>query len=105
MDLLAENRAVLAQIVSSGGDLTASRKVDFEHVFPDDQTAARFVQLAQSAGYEAEVWHTEDGEWNATARARLISTAQGITDIEIALDQIANTVGGKADGWGFMRPE
>lgn len=43
MDLLAENRAVLAQIVSSGGDLTASRNVDFEHVFPDEQTAARFV--------------------------------------------------------------
>ena len=71
----------------------------------DEQTAARFVQLTQSAGYEVEVWHTEDGEWNATARARLIPTAQGITDIEIALDQIAKTVGGKADGWGFMRPE
>ena len=105
MDLLAENRAVLAQIVSSGGDLTASRNVDLEHVFPDEQTAARFVQLAHRAGYEAEVWHTEDGEWNATARARLVPTAQGITDIEIALDRIAKTVGGKADGWGFWRPE
>ena len=71
----------------------------------DEQTAARFVQLAQSTGYEAEVWRAEDGEWNATARARLIPTAQGITDIEIALDQIAKTVGGKADGWGFLRPE
>ena len=71
----------------------------------DEQTAARFVQLAHRAGYEAEVWHTEDGEWNATARARLVATAQGITDIEIALDQIAKTVGGKADGWGFLRPE
>ena len=46
MDLLAENGAVLAQIASSGGDLTASRNVDFEHVFHDEQTAARFVQLA-----------------------------------------------------------
>ena len=105
MDLLAENRAVLAQIASSGGDLTASRNVDFEHVFPDKQTAARFVQLAQKAGYEAQVWRADDGEWNATARARLIPTAQDITDIEIALDRIAKTVGGKADGWGFWRPE
>ncbi len=67
----------------------------------NEQTAARFVQLAHRAGYEAEVWRAEGGKRNATARARLVATAQGITDIEIALDQIAKTVGGKAKAGAF----
>ncbi|MBV7258220.1 ribonuclease E inhibitor RraB [Erythrobacter crassostreae] len=103
MTLLDENQAVLTQIAGEGSDLSKSRVVDFEHVFPNEEAASRFAPLATAAGWLSEVWQTDDGEWNVTARATLVPTAKGITEIEAHLDELARKVGGKADGWGFFR--
>jgi hypothetical protein len=105
MSLLAENKAILAQIAEAGSDLKNPRVIDFEHIFPDEKAARQFAALAEEAGRATAIWQADDGEWNVTAKSTLVPTAKGITDIETQLDQLAKTVGGKADGWGFWRTD
>ncbi len=103
MSLLDENRAVLAQIAEAGSDLTEPRQIDFEHVFPNEQSALAFANLGSANGYSTNVWLNEEGEWNVTANATLLPTAEEITRVEELLDQLAQSNSGKADGWGFYR--
>lgn len=103
MKLLEENRTVLAQIAESGSDLRGRREVDFENVFPCEESAHTFAKLSKEAGYPPEVWLTEGEEWNVTVKVSMVPTAEAITEIELFLDQLARSMSGKVDGWGFFR--
>ena len=105
MSLLEDNKAVLAQIADAGSDLSASRSIDFEHVFANEGAAQEFAMVATKMGYPTEVWQADDGEWNATASNSMAPTAEGITEVEETLAKLAQTVGGKPDGWGFFRTD
>jgi len=103
MDLLEENRVVLRQIEEAGSDLSKPREIDFEHVFPTKEAAEKFEHLGRNAGFPVEVWQSDEGVWNATAKADLLPTAEEITKVEARLDDLAKSVAGIADGWGFLR--
>ncbi len=97
-----ENGDILAKMVERGDDLSKARKIDFYFAFPEKSQAENFAeQVRLTTGLLPEVSRYEEcNMWQATVYKEMIPTHQAITELETALDQIAQLYEGEADGWG-----
>ncbi len=92
-------------MAAHGIDLHSPRVVDFEHRFPDAQSAQAFYDAVASTLLETVV-HAPDMDdangWQVQCRARLIPTHEAIAETELRLATLARTFGGVPDGWGSL---
>jgi len=97
-----ENGNILPKMIREGDDLSKSRKMDFYFAFPEKHQAETFAgQVRLTMSLVPEVSRYEEcNMWQATVCKEMIPTHQAITELETALDQIAQLYEGEADGWG-----
>lgn len=96
-----ENGDVLWGMHCAGDNLHAARDMDFFFIFPDKLKAQRFCDTAEQQGFRVALdWGEEKAAWDATCTIRLAPTHARVTRLEHTLVQVAQPLGGKADGWG-----
>lgn len=97
-----ENGHILRQMLAQGDDQTKPRDVEFQFIFDTEQQATQFVAQVKSAtGLKAEASRYEARNmWDTTVTKNMVPTHQDITSLEQSLSRLAETSGGKADGWG-----
>lgn len=96
---------VFRRMRDSGDDLSKPREIDFNHVFEQEDDAARFAAAVRQEG-NAKVSYAYAEElraWDARVQIFMVPTHADVTDKESKLDTIARTFGGHADGWGCMQ--
>ena len=99
-----ENGDVLRRMASHGDNLAAPRNVDFEHIFPSIEAALAFTaEVVNRTDTVSVNWYDELSSWNVRVTRHMTPTHQGVTELELSLDQVARKHGGKADGWGCMQ--
>ena len=77
--------------------------IDFCFVFPERSQALAFAGLANEKEIEVSVsYYSARDSWQAVVRCRMIPTHQAIGGMESSLTVRAQSVGGKADGWGCL---
>lgn len=100
-----ENGDVLRRMAAQGIDLSSPRIIDFEHCFPNEEAARRFLAAIEGTVLEAKIFGPDSGdaaEWEVQCRERMVPTHSAITDTEHRLAGIAASFGGYSDGWGSM---
>jgi hypothetical protein len=100
-----ENGDVLRRMAAAGVDLVSPRVLDFEHCFPDEQSARRFYDAVSGTVLEARLIRPDPAEgtgWEVQCRQRMTPTHAAITETETRLATVANRFGGYPDGWGSM---
>ncbi len=111
MTLFEDNAEILRRFEADGRDLGPSRLVDFQHLFPDKASAEAFASDAALIGFSTNVKQRDlhedwsdaaDFAWDVTASKEMSPTCENITEVEAMLGAIAESLGGRADGWGFF---
>jgi len=104
MSLYDENAEVLRELKSRGSELGLPRTIDFSHIFPDQSSAQAFAKASTQAGFAAqvEIVDHDDHPWDVTVSKMMTPTCKNITQAEEQLDVLAQTCGGRSDGWGFF---
>ena len=104
MSLYDENAEVLRELESRGRDLGRPHTIDLSHVFPDQSPAQAFAEASTQAGFEANIEHVDrdDDPWDVTISKVMLPTCENITQAEERLNGLAQTYGGRSDGWGFF---
>jgi hypothetical protein len=100
-----ENGNVLRQMAVHGADLHSPRIIDFEHRFPDAESAQAFHRAVADTILEAAVRAPDRDDatgWQVQCRARMIPTHAAITETELRLAAVARKFGGFPDGWGSL---
>jgi len=88
-------------MVERGDDLSSPRMMDFCHVFPERRQA--LAEIVDDRELEVCIsYNKERNMWVAIVKRNMIPTYQVITAFEMSLASAAESVGGKADGWGCM---
>ena len=90
-------------MAAEGVDLLSPRVVDFEHCFPDEDSARRFREAALSQVTVAELIPPDEdygSGWEVQCRQRMVPTHAAISETELRLAAIAERFGGHSDGWG-----
>jgi hypothetical protein len=98
-----ENGDVLRRMVARGDDLSRPRIVDFTHVFATEATAGAFFAKAKAEGLFAVVEMTGTAEglpWDVVIEHALAPSHAAVTTLELRLAAMAESFGGRADGWG-----
>ena len=96
------NEDVLARAAASGDDLTKPRDIEFEHLFPTKMGARRFVAWAEKLGYRCEL-EPHDYDWKVRCTIFMVPELEKVTDRESRLGELAQQMGGRADGWGMLQ--
>ena len=103
-----DNGDVLRRMEAEGDDLSRSRDIDFNVVFPKQAGAEEFAEQIRRHGYAtkvrlAKVVETHPRE--VLVVRNMFPTHSGITAFEQELQDIADALGGHNDGWGcFSQP-
>ena len=100
-----ENGDVLRRMEANGDDLTRARNVDFTVVFADETSAEQFAKHFQAQGYAASVDFAEvrqDLPWDVVVVKHMKPSHREISDFEDLLQHVAETFGGRNDGWGCI---
>ena len=100
-----DDEDALRRLEAQGDDLSRSRDVDFNVVFPDEARATDFADRFRRDGYNATVSFEnvrETHPWEVLVVKNMIPTHAGITDFERELQDVADTLGGYNDGWGCI---
>lgn len=105
MSLFDENTEILAGMERDGSNLGPSRPVDFSHIFPDLTSANSFATECKNDGFKIDVIETDrvENSWDVTVTVEMQPSANNVTSWEERFDALAQTYGGRADGWGFFR--
>jgi hypothetical protein len=100
-----ENGNVLRRMAAAGIDLLSPRVIDFEHRFPDEQSARSFRAAVRGTVLEVKLFLPDPGSgrgWEVQCRQRMVPTHSAITETELRLRGVARQFGGDADGWGSL---
>jgi hypothetical protein len=100
-----ENGAVLRDMAAQGIDLVSLRRMDFEHCFPNEAAARKFLAAVVGTVQGAELFPPDPDQgsgWEVQCRARMVPTHAAITETEQRLAEVAARFGGYADGWGSL---
>jgi hypothetical protein len=100
-----DNGDVLRRLESHGDDLSRPRDIDFNVVFPDETSAEEFARQIRQDGYQATVRLekvVETHPWEVLVVKNMVPTHSGITSFEQELQDIAEALGGRNDGWGCI---
>jgi hypothetical protein len=98
-----DNGDVLRRLQATGDDLTVPRNIDFIVAFPDEDAAERFAMHFREQGYKVSVEFAETVKelpWDVVVVKHMQPSHQEIGDFENALQRVAETLGGRNDGWG-----
>ncbi len=99
-----ENGDVLRRMQDDGDDLSAPRKLEFEHVFLAKAAAIAFVSEVTAEEVTVTVdWYAERQCWNVQVSRQMVPSHAAITGMEQRLDAVARRLGGRADGWGCFK--
>jgi len=99
------NGDVLRRMAEAGDDLTRPRDVEFTVVFPNENTAKQLVDQVCALGYaaSAELAGTvEDFPWDVIVVKQMVPSHEAIGAVEDRLQRLADTFGGRNDGWGCL---
>jgi hypothetical protein len=97
------NGDVLRGMAKNGDDLSRPRMIDFCHVFPERRQALAFAEIVDDRELTVCISYNGGRDmWDAIVKRHMIPTYQDITAFEMSLASYAESVGGKADGWGCM---
>lgn len=98
------NGDVLRRTHDGGDDLSQPRIIDFSFIFLDRRGALSFAQMVDDPDKEVCISFYEPKQtWQTTVKYRMVPTHRDITALESELATKAESVGGKADGWGCFR--
>jgi hypothetical protein len=98
------NGDVLRRMHDGGDDLSQPRVIDFSFVFSDRRGALSFAQMVDDPEKEVCISFYEPKQsWQVAVKYRMVPNHQDITALESELSAKAESVGGKADGWGCFR--
>jgi hypothetical protein len=96
---------VLRRIYTRGNDLSRARNADFTVVFPDQTSAETFAEHFRKREFNAATELSETAEglpWDVVVVKHMALLHEEITDFEETLQQAANPLGGRNDGWGCI---
>jgi regulator of RNase E activity RraB len=103
------NGEVLRRMLASGADLTQPLRIDFDHLLPTQAAAEQMAAAARQQGFEVIVAVGEDEEgnpdpsfWDVCCSRVMVPSHAAITATELSLGRMAESFGGRADGWGCM---
>ena len=102
--LIEETKEILSRMAEDGDILTEPREIDFNHLFEDEESAARFIQVAAEQGFsqaESEFWDERHG-WQTSVHIHMVPSSDPINEIQTKLTLIAHSLNGRPDGWGCM---
>jgi hypothetical protein len=97
---------VLRSLQAAGADMSAQYDVDFEHIFPDLGSAERFVEKVAARNGRTELTEHDGASgyyWQVRVVVRLLPRYASVTRVENELASLAESCGGRADGWGVMQ--
>jgi hypothetical protein len=98
-----ENGRVLFRMFERGDDLSQPRIMDFCFAFPERRQALAFAELVDEREHEVCIsYYEERAMWQAIVHRYMIPTHRDVAALESVLAARAESVGGKADGWGCM---
>ncbi len=99
-----DNGDVLLRMYAAGDDLTKPRMIDFSFIFPERRQALAFADIVDDKDKEVCISYYEDREmWEVIVQHHMVPDHSAIAAMEAALTVKADSVGGKADGWGCMQ--
>lgn len=98
-----ENGDVLWGMHCARDDLRKARDMDFFFIFADRRAAEQFGVTAERQGCRvALTWFEGKQAWDATCTIHFVPTHTRVTQVEHALAEAAQPLGGKPDGWGGL---
>jgi hypothetical protein len=104
-----DNSYALRRLEEQGDDLTRARDIDFSVEFPVESAADRFAEHFRAQGFVASVYFEETVQefpWNVNVVKHMTPSHQEIGNFETTLQEVAETLGGRNDGWGcFSEPK
>jgi hypothetical protein len=98
-----DNGDVLRRMEANGDNLSEPRNVDFNVVFREESAAERFAGHFRERGYAASVKFSEtvpELPWDVLVVKHMTPSHREIGDFETTLQEFADTLGGRNDGWG-----
>lgn len=101
-----DNGDVLRRMFDGGDSLRQPRDIDFAHCFPDERTAKTFASQVIGLGRKVSIQKAEDDSedsWDVIVTVTMVPDHEALGSLERRLAEQAETIGGKADGWGCFR--
>jgi hypothetical protein len=98
-----ENGDVLRRLQKDGDDLAKLREVNFTVVFATEKPAQEFGEHFVRRGYKISIEKSNcvpDMPWDVVVTRHMAPSHSGITQFEEELQEIAEGLGGRNDGWG-----
>jgi hypothetical protein len=98
-----DNGDVLRRMEAKGDDLRQARDIDFTVVFPEEGLAAQFAEHFRGQGYNVSIngdGPAADFPWDVLVVKHMPPDYEEIRNFETALQEVADTLGGRNDGWG-----
>jgi len=98
-----ENGDVLRRLEAQGDDLTCSRDIDFTVVFPHQGSAEQFAKHFRTLGHAVSIKFSEVAAgfpWDVVVVKKMTPSHKEIGDFENTLHNVAESLGGRNDGWG-----
>lgn len=103
-----DNGEVLRRLEANGDDLSRPRNIDFTVVFPNEVEAREFAEHFRKQGFSASVEFSQTVEglpWDVIVTKHMPADYEEIGAFENSLQQVADPLGGRNDGWGcFSEP-
>jgi Regulator of ribonuclease activity B len=99
------NGGVLRRMEGQGDDLSYPRNIEFTVVFPNEEAAKQFADYFSALGYAASAELTEtvkDFPWDVLVVKHMVPSHSDIGAFEDSLQRVADTFGGRNDGWGCL---
>lgn len=99
-----ENGDALWNVAQQGVDLTDPREVDFAVIFNDEESAAQFAEVILRSGVKVQLVTDEEDEefpFQVYLHPFMVPSYESITGFEAGIGELAESLGGQNDGWGF----
>ena len=98
-----DNGDVLRRLQKNGDNLAKPRDVDFTVVFATEESAQECAKHFVGRGYKVSIGNSgcaTDLSWDVIVTKHMVPSHSGITQFEEELQEIAEGLGGRNDGWG-----
>jgi uncharacterized protein YaaR (DUF327 family) len=97
------NRAVYDRLEESGDDLSIPRTIDHFVIFKDAKRAKEFEKIVKQKGFTVEVDTKGLLKKTVELLVQRVDVPSSLDPITFELEQLAESLGGKYDGWGCVQ--